>query len=66
MFEQIFSLKTPQPNLDIVVNVHLFLNILPKISTNRSNQIELGYFNLHFHRVYKNMVILLIAGEKYY
>lgn len=59
-----FSFATPPPDLNTTLKAHPINDTLPK--TEWWNQANLGYFNPHFDRVYKEDEIVLVGKDVYY
>lgn len=58
------SFATPPPDLNTTLKAHPVNDTLPK--TEWWNQANLGYFNPHFDRVYKEGEIVLVGKDVYY
>ena len=54
------------PNLDATPKAHFGADPLPKITTKRWNQAELGYFDPHLDRAHGEVEIVLVGKDIYY
>ena len=60
------SLSTLPPNPDTAPKAQPTTDSLPKTSTERWNQVNLGYFDLHLDRAYGEVKIILVGKDVYY
>lgn len=60
------SSTTPSPNLNISPKVHFTADFLLKNTTERWNQADLGYFDPHLNKAYREGEIVLGGKDVYY
>lgn len=60
------SSSTPLPDPDVVANAYPSTNSLSKASTERWNQADLGYFDLHLNRAHGKGKIVSVGKNVYY
>ena len=66
LFLRDFSSFTPPPDPDAAPKAHPATNSLPKASTKRWNQANLGYFDPHLDRAHGKGEIVLVGKDVYY
>lgn len=59
-----FAISSPDPN--VIPITHFGTDILSKTITERWNQANLGYLNLHLNRVHGKGEIVLVGKDVYY
>lgn len=58
--------STPSPNPDVSLKVYPSSDSLPKKTTERWNQADLGYFDPHLNRAYGEGEIVSVGKDVYY
>ncbi len=61
-----FPSATPPPDPDVAPKAHSGANPLPKSTTKRWNQADLGYFDPHLDRAHGEGEIVLVGKDVYY
>lgn len=61
-----FPFITPSPDPEATLKTYPNTNSLLKTTTERWNQIDLGYFDPHFNRIYEKSEIVSVGKDIYY